>query len=393
MYISRIRLNNWRNFKEVEVSCGERVYLVGPNASGKSNFLDAVRFLRDLVLPGGGLQKAVKDRGGVSKIRCLAARKTPNPSIYIEIADSVDRKTVWSYQIEFKNTGGGIQEVAAEIVKEEVRQYHADKKPQTIISRSKDKGDDEKDPERLKFTHLEQINANKKFRDIYNLLKDIDYLHIVPHLVREQISLGVSERDDFYGRNFLERIGKINKRTLGAHLRKINEILKLAVPQLSELSYIKDKNTGMPHLEARYDHWRKNGGKQREEQFSDGTLRLIGFLWSMLEGGEIILLEEPELYLHAEIVKRLPETIIKFQHRKSSLRQVFLTTHSYDLLSSESIRPEEVLVLRPSREGTEITVAIDDGEVRDLLGAGFNSAEVLLRVIAPENISDMNRVI
>jgi len=39
---------------------------------------------------------------------------------------------------------------------------------------------------------------------------------------------------------------------------------------------------------------------------SDGTIRLIGLFWSLLEGDAPLLLEEPELSLHSEIVKRLP---------------------------------------------------------------------------------------
>ena len=60
MIISHIFLKNWRNFRTVEVDLAERTFLVGPNAAGKSNFLDALRFLRDLAKPGGGLQKAAR---------------------------------------------------------------------------------------------------------------------------------------------------------------------------------------------------------------------------------------------------------------------------------------------------------------------------------------------
>ncbi len=54
MFVSRIKLKNWRNFTEVDIPLREIVYLIGPNASGKSNFLDVFRFLRDIVNPKGG---------------------------------------------------------------------------------------------------------------------------------------------------------------------------------------------------------------------------------------------------------------------------------------------------------------------------------------------------
>lgn len=70
MVITRIKLKNWRNFKSVDVNLRERVYIIGPNASGKSNLLDVFRFLRDLSKPnGGGLQRAVvSERGGLKRL-------------------------------------------------------------------------------------------------------------------------------------------------------------------------------------------------------------------------------------------------------------------------------------------------------------------------------------
>ena len=89
MIISRIRVKNWRNFRSIDVALRDREFVVGPNASGKSNFLDIFRFLRDIAKPeGGGLQKAIKDRGGVSKVRSLSARKDPEACNVLAVAKS-----------------------------------------------------------------------------------------------------------------------------------------------------------------------------------------------------------------------------------------------------------------------------------------------------------------
>ena len=63
MRFSKLHLENWRNFTRVDVSLQQRMFLIGPNASGKSNLLDVFRFLRDLVRVGGGLEKAVQTVG------------------------------------------------------------------------------------------------------------------------------------------------------------------------------------------------------------------------------------------------------------------------------------------------------------------------------------------
>ena len=94
MIISRIKLKNWRNFRSLDISLGRRIFLVGPNASGKSNFLDVFRFLRDIAKSeGGGLQKAVNERGGISKIRCLAARKEPQIEIEVHLGETSSKKS------------------------------------------------------------------------------------------------------------------------------------------------------------------------------------------------------------------------------------------------------------------------------------------------------------
>lgn len=62
MYVSKLAVRNWMNFKDAEANFEQRVFLIGPNASGKSNFLDCFRFLMELATDG--LEPAVTKRGG-----------------------------------------------------------------------------------------------------------------------------------------------------------------------------------------------------------------------------------------------------------------------------------------------------------------------------------------
>ncbi len=111
MIVSRLKLKNWRNFQSMDIPLRERQFIVGPNASGKSNLLDVFRFLRDIAKPeGGGLQKAVKDRGGLSKIRCLAARRDPEVGIEINLAKSADEPPLWRYEIGLKQESRGYRQ-------------------------------------------------------------------------------------------------------------------------------------------------------------------------------------------------------------------------------------------------------------------------------------------
>jgi hypothetical protein len=86
-----------------------------------------------------------------------------------------------------------------------------------------------------------------------------------------------------------------------------------------------------------------NGGWQNESSFSDGTLRLIGLLWFLSEGSSPLLLEEPELSLHAAAVRQIPRMLAKLN--ASVGRQVLMTSHSAGLLADQGIDPSEVIVL------------------------------------------------
>ena len=387
MIISKIELFNWKNFHRCEVGVQERCFVVGANAAGKSNFIDALRFLRDVAKQGGGLQTAVRVRGGITKIRCLAAREQSNVKLAIELSESDSRELCWHYELNFKHTGGGIREnqvksVAEEVFSEIEQRYVLDRSAETL-------GEDE---ETLKYTYLEQPNANKDFRVIQQFLQNVEYLNVVPQMVRESASSSYSgDKEDYYGRNFLKRLALLNDNTRRSYFRKINEFLKLAVPQLEELSFVKDE-IGVPHLEARYVHWRTRGSKQQEMQFSDGTLRLIGFLFALIDSNGVLLLEEPEINLHPGIVAQFPEFIAKIQRVKKGGRQVFITTHSYDILSNEGIAPEEVLLLTNSPEGTEVEVLSNVEKAKNILAAGFSMADVVMPLTKPWSIESMSHI-
>ena len=96
---AKVRLENWRNFVRMQVVLQRRVFLVGPNAAGKSNLLDVFRFLHDIVSVGGGFQDAIRRRGGVSRLRCLAARNPSDVVIAVDVTDA--EEATWHYELRF----------------------------------------------------------------------------------------------------------------------------------------------------------------------------------------------------------------------------------------------------------------------------------------------------
>lgn len=375
MIVSYLHLKNWKNFRSVDVPMSNRVFLAGPNACGKSNFLDVLRFLRDISKRGGGLQQAIQDRGGISKIRCLSARQEPDVEIEVHLANNTNEPPLWKYSIAIKQQPRGSR--LSYLVYERIWSGN-----ERILNRPDE--NDKKDELRLTQTHLEQISANERFRDVAKFFDSILYLHLVPQLVRNPKAFtGPGITGDPFGRNFLERVVRTQARTRRSRLTKIEKALVKAVPQLKHLTDIKDE-AGIPHLEAVYEHWRPQGAKQREDQFSDGTLRLIALLWSLLGSESLLLLEEPELSLNVAIVRTLPSMIYRLQSKEK--RQVIISTHSADLLSDKGIGGEEVLLLTPLSEGTDVKVAASIQEVKNLLENGFTVAEAVIPRTEPKSI-------
>ena len=373
MLITKLKLQNWRNFKKIEVDLRERVFVIGPNASGKSNLLDVLRFLRDIAKPtGGGLQRAVEKRGGMTKVRCLLARRDPEVFIEVELADRIDTPPLWRYGLAFRSEGKGTQRVV--VSREQVQ----DLRSNTVLLDRPNHPEDRADPERLTETSLEQVNANKDFRDIAQFFAGLTYLHLVPQLLKHA-ELGATSllEGDPFGQSFLERIAKTSERTRNSRLKKIEAALQACVPNMRNLKFSRDEATGTPHLEALYEHWRPDAGWQREDQFSDGTLRLLGIMWSLLDGDSLLLLEEPELSLNESIVRQIPPLLWQMQRQAKHRRQVFVTTHSEALLEHSSVDPRDVLRLVPSAEGT--CVAPATAQELELVAAGYNVAEAMVR--------------
>ena len=369
---TKLRLKNWKNFKSVEVDLQNRMFLVGPNASGKSNLLDVFRFLRDLASSGGGFEEAVSRRGGVNSIRCLAARRYPDIDLGVELQEVGGHH--WKYELAFHQDKQR---------KSLVRKERILRDDEAIIERPNQ--DDVRDSQRLTQTYVEQVNVNQPFRELVRFFESIRYLHIVPQILREP-DRAQGRSNDPFGGDFLEQIAKTPKRPLTARMKRIQKALRVAVPQLEEIELTRDER-GTPHLHGRYRHWRPHGAWQNEEQFSDGTLRLIGLLWAALETGGPLLLEEPELSLHPEIVRMLPQILARVQRRTG--RQIFMSTHSPELLHDEGIGLDETLLFLPKKEGTEVEPASCDADIPHLLESGLQLNDIVLPKTRPANATEL----
>jgi predicted ATPase len=373
---TRLILSNWRNFKKVDTPLGLRTFVVGPNASGKTNLLDAFRFLRDIAAPGGSLVGAVEERRGLKHIRSLHAGFDSMVVVAVEMSVDGDPEG-WSYRLEI--SGSERRKTPLRILREEV--CHGS---QRILRRSHT---DEADERLLTQTHLEQISQSLAFRPLADALASLVHVHVVPQVARTPARAEEFSRRDAPGSDFIDQLARLGERRQERALRRIEKLLRLAVPRFSELNVRRDE-LGRPHLEAKYEHWRRRGGWQNEQEFSDGTLRLVGLLWAIDADDAPLLLEEPELSLHRDVIRQLPRLFTQAALRAG--RQVIVSTHAEEMLSDRGIDPSEVLLLEPSEHETRVVLGSDRPELVSAAEAKIPLGRVVTGITKPKDIEQLS---
>jgi predicted ATPase len=303
MKFRKIILRNWKNFREAEVKIGDHLILIGGNASGKSNFLDAFRFLRDISSEGGSLQKAVLCRGGMRNVRNFYV-KQEEVSVRVEMEDDFGKQ--WTYEIAFNQASRKRKEAVV------VREYvSCDGEP--FLERPDD--GDKNDPVRLSASFLNSTVANKAFR-------------VIPEFF-SSIRFAVS---------FLWEMEATPTAILAPKLALIEKELRNALEINLRLT-----------AEEEYGHtsilFRIGRRKVREEDVSEGTFRLMGLLWDALNATGPLLIEEPERHLAPRIALKL-SNILK---RLNPNLQIIATTNSPYVIDSFGAH-NAVRLLRTSKE-------------------------------------------
>ncbi|MDO9097920.1 MAG: AAA family ATPase, partial [Candidatus Methanoperedens sp.] len=127
MTITKIRLSNFKSFKQLDVELGKFNVFVGANASGKSNFIQIFKFLRDMT--NHGLDNAISIQGGIEYLRNIKISQSEEFSLEVttnkkfirhlglkqEINGIKIYETSYKITIKFKNEGLGLEIVEDKI--------------------------------------------------------------------------------------------------------------------------------------------------------------------------------------------------------------------------------------------------------------------------------------
>ena len=91
MKITKIEISNFKSFDNQSIQLNDFNLLVGANASGKSNLVQAFQFLRDIV--NHGLENAISLQGGVEYLRNI--KIAPSQPLSFRIIMQGESKGFW----------------------------------------------------------------------------------------------------------------------------------------------------------------------------------------------------------------------------------------------------------------------------------------------------------
>lgn len=413
--ISELKIRNFKSLESVDLKLGHFNLLVGANASGKSNFLDALRFLQGVGrglsiseilngkpqlsetsrwdgIRGGSEFVTFRDRDGKqSDYLDLDLRISRGP---MSLRDGIDDH----YRLRFSSRGDVIEisdEFLAlgndsdEVITSKKRAWLAEKWAVTSPSTAQRLGvttllsyltanaaiDEKSIAEgclRVDVTHiLSGIRMNyDSLAVLYlsRLLADMQFLNLEPSLLSKYSATSPTPRMGEQGDGFAGLIKYLEGQA--SDLAALTEWLKELRPDEVESLYTVKAPAG------EYMAAIKEGGREfLAPVLSEGTLRFIALAASFFQPSmpKVLVIEEIEKGLHPSRLRLLLE-LMRSQSKRTGT-QVFATTHSPTLLNwlTEEDRKTTFVCTRDAESGaTKMRSLAEVPKLEELIQKNYN---------------------
>lgn len=373
-FLRRVRIRNYKSVGKCDVELAALTILVGRNGSGKSNFLDALRFVVDGLQTS--LDHAIKSRGGIEEVRRRSTGHPRNFAIELELDLPGFQQATYGFEIAARGQGGFAVKIERLKVLNPKRGVAAsyEIREGRVISTSVSAMPVPM-ADRL---FLVAASSLPEYRVVYDALLSMGFYNLNPDSMKELQSPDAGELLHRDGSNIASVIARLTTHEKPAADR-VRAYLRSIVPGIVQIERVAlgPRET----LEFRQAvKGSKHPWKFYAASMSDGTLRALGALVAVTQIADrkapvsLVGIEEPETALHPAAAGALMDAL----REAASRTQVVVTSHSPDLL--EQLDPvSDGLLVVVSREGTTGIAPVDKGSL-DAIKAHLYSPGELLRM-------------
>jgi predicted ATPase len=359
MRLNSVQISHFKSMTEVNLdNLSPLTLLVGANGVGKSNLIDALRFLRDMVVEG--LDHAVSKRSGIITIRQHSPNKPYDISIKISFTQTLNNQDLNGfYEITLSSLSEGNYKIKRELARWREEEITFDPNSQfatnTFVEREFSRnaeGNLAAFGESLYMRLSKDQSALGRggvAHPIAIFLSQFRFSSIFPNTLREPSRPDTDRALKESGENWASIIKALKKTTAGKHsLERIREMMQVVMPTLQDVSVRTAGAYLVPQFRVK-DSDKKAAHDFDPVQISDGTLRIFGILLALYQNPppSFIALEEPEQTVHPAILAMLSDAFREVSERT----QLLITSHSPYLV--DFFKPEEIRI-----------VSMRDGETR-----------------------------
>ncbi len=319
--LNQIHIAGYKSIRDVQLDIRQLNVLIGTNGAGKSNFIGAFRFLRQLVEQR--LQITVREGGGGEKLLHYGSKETPNLDFELDFHPNYYRVSLAPTQDD------------ALFIEEEATGFQAEGYAKPYWT-STGGGQAES-----------QLRTAARQGGIPKYAYGVLQQWRVYHFHDTSSSAGVKKtsqiNDNLYLREdagnlaaFLYRIRNEHPK----HFHRIEKTVELVVPMFREFLLRPDPNN--PET-IRLEWYSKDSDYPfGASALSDGSLRFICLCSLLLqpERPALILLDEPELGLHPMAIQILAGLLRKASH----FTQLIISTQSAGLVSG--FEPADIVLVK-----------------------------------------------
>ena len=372
-FITRVTLRNYKSIASYDVQLRPLMFLVGPNGTGKSNFLDSLRFVADGL--NSSLDHAIRDRGGINDVYCRSSGRPKYFSIRLDF--TLPEGSTGHYAFRIGDFSRGRYKVQTEECVLQSVQQPTQEDYFYVENGTVTKTNMEVAPAAAK-DRLYLVNASglTEFRPVYEAFCRMGFYSLNLDKIKD---LQAPDPGDLLTRDG-SNLASVFKQLSPSVKGRIKEYLAAIVPSVDK---IEARKYGPKEGLVFTQDVAKATESQRflANNMSDGTLRALGILVALFQGNYdpkkrvlLVGIEEPESALHPAAVGVLLDAL----REAADKTQIIITSHSPDLLDNKELDPESILAVE-AHDGITVIAGIDEAG-RSAVHDRLYTAGELLRI-------------